>query len=254
MASTETIDLEFELLRWSAWAPGIDNPEAWRAWLDGQPRTGDETAPDVSFMPAMQRRRLSRMARMGFCAIEDCLDEGEPALPIVFASRHGELNRSHSLLECLARNETLSPKDFSLSVHNATTGLYSIFRDNHQPSTAIAAGIDTLPAGLLECLMQSLASQGECLLVWVEESVPAFYRDYLPAAAPNACLAMRVAPIGSGGRPLVFQSSPAAAEDTPATEEAVLRHLLSVLLERRPRSEWTGARCRWVLEATDVAA
>lgn len=246
--------MEFDLLRWSAWAPGIDSLDAWQAWLDGKQLIAEAGVPDVSFMPAMQRRRLSRMARMGFRAIEDCLDEGRPALPMVFASRHGELTRSHSLLECLAREETLSPKDFSLSVHNATTGLYSIFRGNHEPSTAIAAGADSLPAGLLECLMQSSAVDGECLLVWVEETVPEFYRGYLPAPTPNACLAMRVAPAGRGGRRMRFRTGPADGNEPASSEEEVLRNMLSVLLAHRMSSEWTGSRCRWALETVDVAA
>ncbi|MDQ2069997.1 beta-ketoacyl synthase chain length factor [Natronospira bacteriovora] len=246
--------MEFDLLRWSAWAPGVTSAEAWQAWLTEQTAFAGEDAPDVSFMPPMQRRRLSRMARMGFQAMEQCLDDGEPALPIVFTSRHGELQRSHSLLQSLARKEPLSPKDFSLSVHNATTGLYSIFRGNREASTAIAAGPDSLAMGLLEAILQADGRSGECLLVWVEQPVPDFYRGYLDAQSPDVCLALRIAAAGQGGRRLLFRHGDAAVESPPASDMGVLRAIMALLTQQQSRVDWRGQRNHWTLEEGHVAA
>ncbi|SDR34561.1 Beta-ketoacyl synthase, N-terminal domain [Pseudomonas cannabina] len=59
--------ITFNIARWHAWAPGLASVDDWRQWSHHPTllETGDE-APDVSFLPAMQRRRLGRMARMAF--------------------------------------------------------------------------------------------------------------------------------------------------------------------------------------------
>ncbi len=66
-----------------------------------------ETA-DVSFLPALQRRRLSPLARMAF-HVGWPLAEMMPAQPLVFCSRHGETPRNLQLLTNLAQREDLSP-------------------------------------------------------------------------------------------------------------------------------------------------
>ena len=59
--------INFNIAAWRAWAPGLDSVADWQAWSQ---RPGvlapSNAAPDVSFLPAMQRRRLSRLARMAF--------------------------------------------------------------------------------------------------------------------------------------------------------------------------------------------
>ena len=59
--------ITFNIAAWRAWAPGLESVAAWQAWSQ-QPRLlpASDNAPDVSFLPAMQRRRLSRLARMAF--------------------------------------------------------------------------------------------------------------------------------------------------------------------------------------------
>ena len=48
----------------------------------------------------------------------------------VFASRHGSINESIELIECVARGQPLSPAKFSHTVHNAQAGLFSIAARN----------------------------------------------------------------------------------------------------------------------------
>lgn len=242
----------FRPLKWSAWAPGLATADDWAKWLDGDRRFAESGTPSMDFMPPMQRRRLGPLARMGFRVLEDCLDEGQPPLPLVFASRHGDLKRSYDLLSDMARREPLSPRDFSLSVHNATLGLYSIFRGNTSPSSAVAAGVDSLPAGLLEASVQAAESDQECLLVWVEDRIPDFYYRWLPEGTPVAGLAIRLAPASDPSAwHLSWQS--ASVADTLASEVDVLAAFLALMLERSSRVEWVGDRKRWCLERPDVA-
>ncbi|WP_082627241.1 beta-ketoacyl synthase chain length factor [Colwellia sp. TT2012] len=72
-----------------------------------------------------QLRRLSPFSKIAL----HCLDM--PAalkqnLPLIFASQHGDLAKTITLIKDAALGENLSPTKFSLSVHNATTGLFSI--------------------------------------------------------------------------------------------------------------------------------
>ncbi len=247
--------VQFKLRAWSAWAPGLGEPEAWSDWLDGRRSMESDGRPEVDFLPPLQRRRLSRMARMSFVGLESCRDAEAPEPPLVYASRHGEVGRSFKLLESLARDEGLSPRDFSLSVHNATTGLYSIFRGNTEPSVAIAAGLDTFPTALVEAAVQAADLARECLLVWVEEDLPEFYRPYLDGPVPTMVLGMRLAVPEAEARADMRLSwtGGVPGESQPACETDVLAALMSVLLGRSPRTDWHGDRTQWRLEGDRVA-
>lgn len=97
----------------------------------------------------MQRRRLSYLARMAF-AVGWPLAEGIEALPLVYVSRHGETPRTFALLSELAERQPLSPTQFSLSVHNAVIGLWSILRGETSEMTALAAAGDGFEQGVIE--------------------------------------------------------------------------------------------------------
>ena len=54
--------MKSSLLGWSAWTPGVSTPAEWQAWAKGMLAIADAPdAPPVDFIPAMQRRRLSRL-------------------------------------------------------------------------------------------------------------------------------------------------------------------------------------------------
>lgn len=142
--------INFNIAQWRAWAPGLESVDDWQAW-SRQPVVlqSSNAAPDVSFLPAMQRRRLSRLARMAF-SVGWPLAEGLEQLPLVFISRHGETPRTFDILSDLAADQPLSPTQFSLSVHNAVIGLWSIMRGETSEMTALAAAGDGLEHGMLE--------------------------------------------------------------------------------------------------------
>jgi hypothetical protein len=171
--------MQFRIEQWRAWAPGLDSTDDWRAWCRAPVLLEDrQQQPDVGFLPALQRRRLSRLARMMF-HVAWPLAEDHAALPLVFASRHGDSPRTLALLNELARGESLSPTQFSLSVHNAIIGLWSIQRGDTSEMTALAAQGDGLEQGLLEAL--GLLGEGApaVLLVVAEEMPPALYAPHV---------------------------------------------------------------------------
>ncbi|WP_095156291.1 beta-ketoacyl synthase chain length factor [Pseudomonas sp. Irchel 3E13] len=171
--------INFNISQWRAWAPGLQTVGDWQQWSQGASIADDgEQAPDVSFLPAMQRRRLSRLARMAF-AVGWPLAEGLDDLPLVFVSRHGETPRTFDILSDLANGEPLSPTQFSLSVHNAVIGLWSILRGERSEMSAIAAADDGFEQGVLEAAGLLHDGAPAVLLIVAEETPPEAYRPWI---------------------------------------------------------------------------
>lgn len=136
--------------------------------------------PDVSFVDPMLRRRLSPLAKMMLRVAKDCAHEVRDAR-LVFASRHGELTRTTTMLEQLAVSEELSPTLFSMSVLNASAGLFSILQKNTAAATAISAGRASFGYGLLEACAQLAANPTQpVLFVYADEPAPAVYEVVEP--------------------------------------------------------------------------
>lgn len=164
--------LTFNILDWKAWTP---------AQHDAQ--------PDVSVIPAMLRRRLSPIGRAAVSVIMP-LAQAHGAMPLVYVSRHGDLNRTLGLLEELARGELMSPTAFSLSVHNATAGLFSIQQGLTQNITALSGGAQELVPGLLECLGLCSLQTPQVLCVFCDETPPAVYQQQVDQPAQPYALAL----------------------------------------------------------------
>jgi hypothetical protein len=151
--------LNFNIIDWKAWFP-----------------TADDEQPDVSMIPAMLRRRLSPVARIAMSVIMP-LVETHGAMPLVYVSRHGDLNRTFQLLKDLCCGEPLSPTAFSLSVHNATAGLFSIQQGLTKNITAISCGDQELIPALLEAVGQCNADEPNVLCIFCDEPPPAIYNE-----------------------------------------------------------------------------
>ncbi|WP_122510452.1 beta-ketoacyl synthase chain length factor [Pseudomonas viridiflava] len=171
--------ITFNIARWRAWAPGLASADEWEQWSRTPTRLQDSNeAPDVSFLPAMQRRRLGRMARMAF-AVGWSLSDGHERMPLVFVSRHGETPRTFDILRDLAADEPMSPTQFSLSVHNAVIGLWSILRGETSEMTALAAAGDGLEYGAFEAAALLAEGAPAVLLVVTEEQPPHAYARWI---------------------------------------------------------------------------
>lgn len=213
--------------RWSAWpGPGADSA--------GAPRI------ELSFVDAMLRRRLSPLARMTLHVAGDCAHEPGP-LRLVFASRHGELNRTMTMLRDLAQAAPLSPTAFSLSVHNTAAGIFSIAREDRSPATAIAAGDETLGYALLEASCQfEAAPDRPVLVVYGDEPLPDEYRAF--ADGPETPHAVAVLLAANAGRSVTVAA--AAAGGTPRSPALQSLAFIECLARERPGG-WTGARHAW---------
>lgn len=160
----------------------------WAAW--GMEMPIDE--PDVRFIEPALRRRLSSLDRAALHVANQCMTTGE-SVQMVFASRHGELDRCASLLSEIAADELPSPMGFGLSVLNAVPGIHGIARQDLAPATAISAGEATLPLALLEASAQAWHKpDATVLLICADEPPPSLYADILQSPRRPYAIAIRL--------------------------------------------------------------
>lgn len=175
---------------WAAYSPGLIERNDWQQWATGQASANTTDQPQVSSIPAMLRRRLSPSGKMALSVAYPLLGEGEQ-LPCIFASRHGELNRTIHLLTELSAQEPLSPTQFSLSVHNAIGGVMSIARNDHSCITALATDDENTSSAVIEAIaiMQEQNSR-RALCILYDDTVPDIYRDQAGSDFPPYALAL----------------------------------------------------------------
>jgi len=205
--------VDFVLRSWNAWAPGMSCHEDWRKWHEHQTFAQEEKAALPARVPKILQRRLSPLGRAVFHAADACIDS-DKSLPIVFSSAHGEVNKSLEMLKSMQKGEDVSPTAFSLSVHNAISGLFSIAYDCHQEITVIAPGQEGIAPAFIEAMGLLQEHQDEVLMVFYDEPLSDFYPS-LPFAlnAPAICaLALKISLTGSG-LPLRFCRTPAHRND-----------------------------------------
>lgn len=233
--------MHFNIERWQAWAPGLDSTAAWARWAASPAPLDTDGQPAVDFLPALQRRRLGRLARMAF-AVATPLAEGYGPLPLVYASRHGDMPRTHALLLDLARGEPLSPTHFSLSVHNAFIGLWSILRGDTSEMTALAAEGDGLEHAVTEAALLLAEGAPAVLLVIAEDAPPAFYRDWIDDVPGPYAVGLLLTP---GHDWQLALGDPSAATDALAWPHALNLVRALSLDEPRLNHRWKTRQWNW---------
>lgn len=122
------------------------------------------------------------------------LAEGHEQLPLVFVSRHGETPRTFSILSDLAAGQPLSPTQFSLSVHNAVIGLWSILKGSTSEMTALAAAGDGFENGMMEAATLLAEGVPAVLLVVTEEQPPTAYSPWVEDVPFSYAMALLITP------------------------------------------------------------
>ncbi|WP_243302455.1 beta-ketoacyl synthase chain length factor [Geothrix oryzisoli] len=174
------------LLRASVWSQE-GGREASTSFLDRA-----SGPPDVAFLDPLIRRRLSPLGRaMLHCAQRAAGDQGP--LPSVFSSRHGEAGRSLPVLEDLAQGLPPSPTQFSMNVHNASAGIWSIARRDPSPSLSLAAGLESFAWGLVEAqAIHAAAPETPVLLVHGDAPLPPLWASFDANPLPLHALALLI--------------------------------------------------------------
>lgn len=212
---------DFILRQWRAWAPGLDYSD------DRLLEPGNIAVPER--VPKMLQRRLTPLARAVFNVAGLCIESTETR-PVVFSSAHGEICKSLAMLKTIQAGEELSPTAFSLSVHNAIAGLFSIAYSNSQEITVIAPGQEGIAPAFIEALGMLHEGADEVLMILYDEPIADFYPTApfkLNTAFP-CVLALRIA-LSGDGLSLQFCRSTLPRDDGehPIQLPAFLRFLLA---------------------------
>lgn len=175
----------------AAWATGVADPAA--------------DKPIGKSLDRVNRRRASPLDR----ALADVTAEAiaqagvDPAtVPVVVGSAIGEAATMIGLLDEMWRHKNpMSPADFTMSVHNAASGLISISNKNRGMTTSLAADEDTPAAALLEGIGLVLTRDTPVVVACADEPAPPTLVQHAP---PWAMLASAVVltPFAGASRPL----------------------------------------------------
>jgi hypothetical protein len=168
----------FRLLDWNAFAPGLESKPAWLAWAQAPALPVGDAMPALAEMPAMQRRRVEKLGRMALQVAYWSQPSVEADCPLVFATRHGDLPRTYSMLQELAREQPLSPTHFGLSTHNAIAAQYGIARALPANYLAVSAGACTGEAAVVEALGLLADGAREVLVINYDGPVPGDYSQF----------------------------------------------------------------------------
>lgn len=167
--------------------------------------------PELSQVPVMQRRRLSPLTKMAFhVALSQSIGS---SVPIVFASRHGDLHKTLELLQDVVHRQPLSPTQFALSVHNAIAGQLSIFCQHQAEHSSIAAGDSSLHYAIVEAFAMLAGTYcPEVLVVYADQPVPAVYQCFTQQPSAPAALALLLS--NAEGIPVTLQLQSKKGLDT----------------------------------------
>lgn len=235
----------------TAWGPGLETAGQWASWATAPQVSDSDSAPGARAVPSMTRRRLTRWGRLAL-EVATGLDGHLAAnAPVIFSSRHGDTQRTEKLLRDLAREESLSPTAFSLSVHNAALGLFTIIRQITAPSLALAAGRDTLAQAWLEAASWLHQGSPQVLLVHADEPLAEFYREDADEAELPAALALLLSTQPSPGARRVSLNMSEVGEapgPSPVMKSSMMAAFLAWWFGRDPRLEFSTDRLTWAWE------
>lgn len=170
------------------------------------------------------------------------IDVGEiSGARVILTSRHGEFSRTFSILESLAVENSVSPADFSLSVHHALIGLLSIAKNNKSGHTALAAGRESLFLGLIDaasCLIDN--PNQDVLVVHYDEPLGGVYAPFdLPDSQPFAAALLLSAADGERLTMGYVPSPQGSGSDDLAAD------FVAFLSSKEPRWSTEGEAMKW---------
>ena len=172
----------------------------------------DQELSAIERIPAMQRRRLSRLAKLALNSAMQTLAT-QHADYIVWVSQYGDEAKTLNILADVLSEQTPSPTQFSTSVHNAISGLYSILCQDATPATSLAGSWND---GLIEAYawLKTRPEARQVLLVYYDEALPDIYAEHQPFAAFAMAAMISLAPAN-------LMLTPKHTDATPAYQQAL---------------------------------
>ncbi|MEG1157084.1 MAG: beta-ketoacyl synthase chain length factor [Acinetobacter sp.] len=190
----------------------------------------DQELSAIEHIPAMQRRRLSRLAKLALNSAIQTLDIHNVDY-IVWVSQYGDEAKTLNILEDVLREQTPSPTQFSTSVHNAISGLYSILCQDATPATSLAGSWND---GLIEAYawLKTRPEARQVLLVYYDEALPDIYIEHQPFAAFSMAAMISSAPAN-------LMLTPKHTDAMPAYQQALAFNAFWNNPEQTESEAWT---------------
>ena len=190
----------------------------------------DQELSAIEYIPAMQRRRLSRLAKLALNSAMQTLAT-QHADYIVWVSQYGDEAKTLNILADVLSEQTPSPTQFSTSVHNAISGLYSILCQDATPATSLAGSWND---GLIEAYawLKTRPEARQVLLVYYDEALPDIYAEHQPFAAFAMAAMISLAPAN-------LMLTPKHTDATPAYQQALAFNTFWNNPEQTESEAWT---------------
>ncbi len=224
----------------------------WSVWPEREEIKDEESISEnelLASVPKMLKRRFSPLAKQVYSAATLSLGNNK-CIPTVFSSSHGELAKSFHMMEMIEAGDEISPTAFSLSVHNAIAGLFSMSYKNRLQTSVVAPGEDGIAPAFIEALGLLQEGEEEVLIVFYDEPVVDFYptEPFQLSHDESRAVALRIAKQGAG---LSIQMTHTAGRGDDGEQPIQLTHLIDFLAEdnktdlmlNTPRQSWCWKKC-----------
>ena len=190
----------------------------------------DQELSAIEHIPAMQRRRLSRLAKLALNSAMQTLATRKVDY-IVWVSQYGDEAKTLNILADVLSEQTPSPTQFSTSVHNAISCLYSILCQDATPATSLAGSWND---GLIEAYawLKTRPEARQVLLVYYDEALPDIYAEHQPFAAFAMAAMISLAPAN-------LMLTPKHTDATPAYQQALAFNTFWNNPEQTESEAWT---------------
>jgi hypothetical protein len=158
--------------------PGLASWSHGRQCLDGSVayKSARCVLPLPMALPSAERRRAGAVVKVSLAVCEQAVTASglDPKqLASVFSSSSGDAVNCHEICNMLASGDRLiSPTRFHNSVHNASSGYWSISSGSMASSSVLCAHDAGFAAGLLEAMTQCVVDASPVLLVVYDTEYP----------------------------------------------------------------------------------
>ena len=207
---------EVDITGIGVWSEHFSNWDEFCALLAGG-AAKESAALKPELIPAKERRRAPLAVKMAVEVMDQAcrMAAVEPSeVATVFASGMGDMQITDYMCRTLATTPRMvSPTKFHNSVHNASTGYWSIATHSHSPANAVSGYSHSAAMAILEGAVQAV-EEGIPVLVAVEEmSAPLPFKSVYDSDHPFSA-ALLLTPAG-------YHMSPVASVELNVANAAV---------------------------------
>lgn len=166
--------------------PGLEGWHSSKSVLAGHAayRWAPTVLPAPLRLPPAERRRVGAIVKIALAVADELPASAlahERGLPTIFSSSGGDGANFHAICETLASADRhLSPTRFHNSVHNASSGYWSIATQDMSASNVLCAHDASFGAGLLEAMAQLCVDTGTLALIAYDADYPEPLRAVRP--------------------------------------------------------------------------